>query len=179
MRKILASLFVVVACSPSNDQRVATLSDLNIGAEETEVITEEDYPLILTECLNTKGYDLKTPFDIQDLKFMLQQMTGNEEGKEKGGEERNEIMADVEKCIQENELWPDRASVNPKEQGKRMDENLEMAQCLREKGLNVSDPTQEEPKLNLSEETENRETIKKLIDECTPEGETFGRSKGK
>lgn len=178
VRKILfLSLLFVVACSPSRDKGVATLSDVNSQVQETEVITEEDYPLILTECLNTKGYDLKTPFDIQDLKSMLQQMTGNEEGKEKGTGERNKIMVDVEKCIQENELWPDKDSANPEEQAKRFDESLEMAQCLRDKGLNVPDPTQENPKLNLSEVDENRETIKEYIEECDPERKTFRQGK--
>ena len=169
MRKILFLLVFLVACSPNKDQGVATLSDVNTGTQETEVITEEDYPLVLTECLNTKGYDLQTPFDIEDLKSMLQQMNRNEEGKEKGREEGKEIMEDVENCIQENELWPDRESVNPEEQARKFDESLELAQCLRDKGLDVSDPTQDNPKLNLSEVGENRETIKEYLEECSPE----------
>ncbi len=169
MRKILFLLVFLVACSPNKDEGVATLSDVNTGDQETEVITEEDYPLVLTECLNTKGYDLQTPFDIEDLKSMLQQMNRNEEGKEKGREEGKEIMEDVENCIQENELWPDRESVNPEEQARKFDESLELAQCLRDKGLDVSDPTQDNPKLNLSEVGENRETIKEYLEECSPE----------
>ena len=179
MRKILFLLVFLVACSPNKDEGVATLSDVNTGDQETEVITEEDYPLVLTECLNTKGYDLQTPFDIEDLKSMLQQMNRNEEGKEKGREEGKETMEDVESCIQENELWPDRASINPEEQARRFDESLELAQCLRDKGLDVPDPTQDEPKINLSEVEENRETIKEYIEECDPEAEASGRGKGK
>ena len=169
MRKILLLLVFLVACSANKDQGVATLSDVNTGTQETEVITEQDYPLVLTECLNTKGYDLQTPFDIEDLKSMLQQMNRSEEGKEKGREEGKEIMEDVENCIQENELWPDRESVNPEEQARKFDESLELAQCLRDKGLDVSDPTQDNPKLNLSEVGENRETIKEYLEECSPE----------
>ena len=169
MRKILFLLLFLIACSANKDQGVATLSDINTGVQETEVITEEDYPLVLTECLNTKGYDLQTPFDIEDLKSMLQQMNRNEDGKEKGREEGKEIMEDVENCIQENELWPDRESVNPEEQARKFDESLELAQCLRDKGLDVSDPTQDNPKLNLSEVGENRETIKEYLEECSPE----------
>ena len=170
MRKVLIFLVFLVACSANKNQGVATLSDINTEAEEGESITEEDYPIILTECLNTKGYDLQTPFDIEDLKSMLQQMNRNEEGKEKGREEGKEIMDDVESCIQENELWPDRASVNPEEQARKFDESLELAQCLRDKGLDLPDPTQDNPKLNLSEVGENRETIKENLEECEPEG---------
>ena len=169
MRKILFLLVFLIACSANKDQGVATLSDINTGVQETEVITEEDYPLVLTECLNTKGYDLQTPFDIEDLKSMLQQMNRNEEGKEKGREEGKEIMEDVESCIQENELWPDRESINPEEQARKFDASLELAQCLRDKGLDVSDPTQDNPKLNLSEVGENREKIKEYLEECDPE----------
>ena len=169
MRKILFLLVFFIACSANKDNGVATLSNVKTEAEETQVITEEDYPLILTECLNNKGYELKTPFDIQDLKSMLQQMNRNEEGKEKGREEGKEIMEDVENCIQENELWPDRESVNPEEQARKFDESLELAQCLRDKGLDVSDPTQDNPKLNLSEVGDNRETIKEYLEECSPE----------
>jgi len=169
MRKILFLLVFLVACSTNKDQGVATLSAVKTGVQKIEVITEEDYPLVLTECLNTKGYDLQTPFDIEDLKSMLQQMNRSEEGKEKGREEGKEIMQDVENCIQENELWPDRESVNPEEQARKFDESLELAQCLRDKGLDVSDPTQDNPKLNLSEVGENRETIKEYLEECSPE----------
>jgi len=35
--------------------------------------------------------------------------------------------------------------------------------------LDVSDPTQDNPKLNLSEVGENRETIKEYLEECDPE----------
>ena len=38
---------------------------------------------------------------------MLAQMTGNEKGKD----EKNEIMEDVETCIAENGLWPDRENL--------------------------------------------------------------------
>ena len=139
MRKIIFIFILFVSCSSNKEIGVATLSDANKESERIETISEEDYPLILTECLNTKGYDIQTPFDIEDLKSMLAQMTGNEKGKD----EKNEIMEDVETCIAENGLWPDRASINPEEQAKRFDESLELAQCLREKGLDVPDPTNE------------------------------------
>ena len=160
MRKIIFIFILFVSCSSNKEIGVTTLSDANKESERIETISEEDYPLILTECLNTKGYDIQTPFDIEDLKSMLAQMTGNEKGKD----EKNEIMEDVETCIAENGLWPDRASINPEEQAKRFDESLELAQCLREKGLDIADPTQEDPKLNLSEVDKNRETIKEYLE---------------
>jgi len=35
--------------------------------------------------------------------------------------------------------------------------------------LNISDPTQDDPKLNLSEAGEDREIIKEYLEECEPE----------
>ena len=52
---------------------------------------------------------------------------------------------------------------------KKFDESLELAQCLRDKGLNIPDPTQDDPKLNLSEAGEDREIIKEYLEECEPE----------
>ncbi len=173
MRKIIFIFILFVSCSSNKEIGVTTLSDANKESEKIETISEEDYSLILTECLNTKGYDIQTPFDIEDLKSMLAQMTGNEKGKD----EKNEIMEDVETCIAENGLWPDRASINPEEQAKRFDESLELAQCLREKGLDVPDPTQEDPKLNLSEVDKNRETIKEYLEECDLESKAFKEGK--
>ena len=49
------------------------------------------------------------------------------------------------------------------------DESLLLAQCLRDKGLNIPDPTQDDPKLNLSEAGEDREIIKEYLEECEPE----------
>ena len=46
MRKILFLLVFLIACSANKDQGVATLSDVNTGAQETEVITEQDLSLI-------------------------------------------------------------------------------------------------------------------------------------
>ena len=52
-----------------------------------------------------------------------------------------------------------------------------MAQCLRGKGLDVPDPTQEDPKLNLSEVDKNRETIKEYLEECDLESKAFKEGK--
>ena len=46
------------------------------------------------------------------------------------------------------------------------DENLELAKCLREKGLNVPDPSQQEPKVDLSGLKESKDDIMPLLQEC-------------
>ena len=49
---------------------------------------------------------------------------------------------------------------------KLYDENLELARCLREKGLNVPDPSQQEPKLDLSGLQKSKDEITPLLQEC-------------
>ena len=46
------------------------------------------------------------------------------------------------------------------------DENLELAKCLREKGLNVPDPSQQEPKVDLSGLKESKDDIMPFLQEC-------------
>ena len=169
---ILTTSFLYIACSSNNGIGVATISENSAANNEKEVLTEEDYPIVLTNCLNEKGYDLQTPFDIEDLKSTIDQMTSRNKGKE----ERSSIMKDVEECIQDNELWPDRQSENPEEMARRFDSNLKLAQCLREKGIDIADPTQDNAKLNLSEVGGKREDIKEYIQECQEENDTFEKA---
>ena len=111
-------------------------------------------------------------FDIEDLKSTIDQMTSRNKGKE----ERSSIMKDVEECIQDNELWPDRQSENPEEMARRFDSNLKLAQCLREKGIDIADPPQDNAKLNLSEVGGKREDIKEYIQECQEENDTYEKA---
>ena len=50
------------------------------------------------------------------------------------------------------------------------DNNLELAMCLREIGLKVPDPCQQEPKLDLSELEESKDEITSLLEECGYDG---------
>ena len=172
MKKVYLIIFILLFnfCSASSDDGVASLSN---DTTTTSVIAEEDYPIVLTQCLNEEmAYNIATPFDIEDLKSTIDQMTSRNKGKE----ERSSIMKDVEECIQDNELWPDRQSENPEEMARRFDSNLKLAQCLREKGLDIADPTQDNAKLNLSEVGGKREDIKEYIQECQEENDTFEKA---
>ena len=144
-------------CSASSDEGVASLSD---DTTTTSVITEEDYPLVLTQCLNEeKGYNIATPFDIQDLKTTISQLSSTKD-------EESQLGEDINYCINKYNLWSDSSSSNPDDLAKLYDENLQLAKCLREKGINVSDPTQQEPKIDLSELDKSKEEISPLLKEC-------------
>ena len=159
MKKVNLLIFILFLnlCSTTSNEGVASLSE---STTTSLVIAEEDYPVVLTQCLNEeKGYNIVTPFDIEDLKTTISQLSNNKDEELKLGE-------DVNYCISKYNLWSDSSSANPEELAKLYDENLELAKCLREKGLNVPDPSQQEPKVDLSGLKESKDDIMPLLQEC-------------
>ena len=159
MKKVNLLIFILFLslCTTTSNDGVASLSS---DTTTTSVIAEEDYPIVLTQCLNEeKGYNIATPFDIEDLKSTINQLSNSKE-------EQLQLREDVDYCISKYNLWSDSSSLNPEELAKIYDENLELAKCLREKGLNVPDPSQQEPKVNLSELKESKDDIMPLLQEC-------------
>ena len=159
MKKVNLLIFILFLnlCSTTSNDGVASLSS---DTTTTSVIAEEDYPIVLTQCLNEeKGYNIATPFDIEDLKSTINQLSNSKE-------EQLQLREDVDYCISKHNLWSDSSSLNPEELAKVYDENLELAKCLREKGLNVPDPSQQEPKVDLSGLKESKDDIMPLLQEC-------------
>jgi hypothetical protein len=152
----LASV-VFITCANNSEQEVIFLSE---EQKEKETIAVENHPIVLTECLNEeKNYNIVTPFDIQDLKTTLDQMSNTKE-------ERTQLLEDVDFCVNKYSLFSESNTINPEELSKLFDENLELAKCLREKGLNVPDPSQQEPKVDLSGLKESKDDIMPLLQEC-------------
>jgi hypothetical protein len=159
LKKIYLIIFTLLLnlCSASSNDGVASLSN---DTTTTSVIVEEDYPIVLTQCLNEEmGYNIATPFDIQDLKTTLDQISNTKE-------ERTQILEDVDFCVNKYSLFSESNTINPEELSKLFDENLELARCLREKGVDVADPTQEQPKLDLSALKDSKDEIVPLLQEC-------------
>ena len=159
MKKIYLIIFTLLfnLCAASSDEGVASLSN---DTTTTLVIAEEDYPIVLTQCLNEEmGYNIATPFDIQDLKTTISQLSNSKD-------EELKLREDVDYCISKYNLWSDSSSLNSEELAKIYDENLELAKCLREKGLNVPDPSQQEPKVDLSGLKESKDDIMPFLQEC-------------
>ena len=159
MKKVNLLIFILFLnlCSTTSNDGVASLSS---DTTTTSVIAEEDYPIVLTQCLNEEmGYNIATPFDIEDLKSTISQLSNSKD-------EEKQLREDVDYCISKYNLWSDSSSLNPEELAKIYDENLELAKCLREKGLNVPDPSQQEPKVDLSGLKESKDDIMPLLQEC-------------
>jgi len=159
LKKVNLLIFILFLslCSTTSNDGVASLSS---DTTTTSVIAEEDYPIVLTQCLNGEmGYNIATPFDIEDLKTTISQLSNSKD-------EEKQLREDVDYCISKYNLWSDSSSLNPEELAKIYDENLELAKCLREKGLNVPDPSQQEPKIDLSGLKESKDDIMPLLQEC-------------
>ena len=159
MKKINILIFITFLgfCLSPSEEGIVSISD---NTTPTLIISEEDYPKVLTDCLNNeKGYDITTPFDINDLKTTISQLS-------KSKEEQLRLDEDIDYCISKYNLWVERDSENPEELAKIYDENLELAKCLREKGLNVPDPSQQEPKVDLRGLKESKDDIMPLLQEC-------------
>ena len=153
---LLFILFLSLCSAPSNEG----VTSLSGDTTTTSIIEEEDYPVVLTQCLNEEmGYNIATPFDIEDLKTTISQLSNSKE-------EEKQLRENVDYCISKYNLWSDSSSLNPEELAKIYDENLELAKCLREKGLNVPDPSQQEPKVDLSGLKESRDDIMPSLQEC-------------
>ena len=159
MKKINILIFITFLgfCLSPSEEGIVSISD---NTTPTLIVSEEDYPKVLTDCLNNeKGYDITTPFDINDLKTTISQLS-------KSKEEQLRLDEDIDYCISKYNLWVELDSENPEELAKIYDENLELAKCLREKGLNVPDPSQQEPKVDLSGLKESKDDIMPLLQEC-------------
>ena len=157
IKKILIFSLFFSFCSPSANEGIVSLSN---ETTTTLIVAEEDYPIILTQCLNEeKGYNILTPFDVQDLKTTLDQMSNTKD-------ERTQLLEDVDFCVNKYNLFSESNTTNPDELAKLYDENLELAKCLRERGLNVPEPNQQEPKLDLTNLKKSKEDITLLLQEC-------------
>ena len=157
LAKYLVLIILISYCASDQNDGVVSLSE---EQKEKETIAVEDHPIVLTECLNEeKNYNIATPFDIQDLKTTLDQMSNTKE-------ERTQLLEDVDFCVNKYNLFSESNTTNPEELSKLFDENLELARCLREKGVDVADPTQEQPKLDLSALKDSKEEIVPLLQEC-------------
>ena len=158
MKKISILFFILFFNICSNSESgVISISE---NTTTTQIINDEDYPLVLANCLNEeKGYQIVTPFDLEDLKTTINQLSQSKEDELELGEA-------IYFCIDKYNLWSDRGTLNPEELAKLYDENISLARCLREKGLDVPDPTQDQPKIDLSNLVQSKDEIIALLDEC-------------
>ena len=149
---IFLFVFILIsACSASDDsQGVVSTKDLSSDTtvttivEETaqEVVSIEDAQLLLARCLRENGYDITDPKNNESLQSVLRPvfLAADQKGRE-------ELFETIQTCAEENDipLGGTADFENPEEVADTLDTELEFAQCLREKGIEVEDPNAETP----------------------------------
>ncbi len=149
---ILMLIFVLIStCSSSEDsQGVVSTKDLSSDTTVTtiveevaeEVVSVEDAQLLLSRCLRKNGYDIKDPKNDESLQSVLRPvfLAADQKGREK-------LFETIQTCANENNipLGGTADFENPEEVADTLDTELEFAQCLREKGIEVEDPNAERP----------------------------------
>ena len=148
-------IFLVVvfisACSSSDDsQGVISTNDLSTQTTVTtivedvveETLSSEDAELLLARCLRDNGYDVQDPKNDEGLRSVLTPIfiAADERG-------RTELFQTIQTCAEDNNIpLGDNADFeNPEDVADRLDTELEFAQCLRGKGIEVEDPSADRP----------------------------------
>ena len=148
----LLIIFVLISACSSSDgsQGVVSANDLSSDTTVTtiteevaeEVVSIEDAQLLLARCLREGGYDIKDPKNGESLRSVIGPilLAADQKGRE-------ELQETIQICAEENDipLGNNADFENPEDVAERLDTELEFAQCLREKGIEVEDPSTERP----------------------------------
>ncbi len=141
----LVLFLLISSCSFfSNDEEQGVLSLEGMDSTTTTIVTPEerswaDSELLLAQCIRDNNYELEDPKKPGDLRRILTPIFV-----EMNQEEREEFYSLIEKCAEEYDIPLDaRDQATPEQQAEILDAELEIAQCIREKGLDVPDPTSE------------------------------------
>ena len=148
----LLLLFVLFsACSSSDDsQGVISANDLSSDTTITtiseevaeEVVSVEDGQLLLARCLRENGYNISDPKNDESLQSVLQPVFLAADQKR-----REELQETIQTCAEDNNipLGGSAEFENPEAIADSLDTQLEFAQCLRENGIEIEDPSAESP----------------------------------
>ena len=146
----LVAVLISTCSSSENQQGVISTKDLSAQTTTTtimeesaeETISSEDAQLLLARCLRDNGYDVQDPKNNEGLRSVLTPIfiAADEKG-------RRELFETIQICSQENNipLGDNSDYENPEDVADRLDTELELAQCLRGKGIEVEDPSAERP----------------------------------
>ena len=149
---LLILLFIfLLACSSSDESEgVVSTNDLSSDTTVTtiteevveEVVSVEDAQLLLARCLRENGYDIKDPKNDESLQSVIGPiwLAADQKGRE-------ELQETIQACAEENNipLGGSAEFENPEAIADALDTQLEFAQCLRENGIEVEDPSAESP----------------------------------
>ena len=150
LNTFLLLLFVLFSACSSSDESQGVVSTNNLSGDTTvttiaeevveDVVSVEDAQLLLARCLRENGYDITDPKNDESLRSVLQPvfLAADQKG-------RDELFETIETCAEDNNipLGGTADFENPEEVAEQLDSALEIAQCFREKGIEVEDPNAE------------------------------------
>ena len=152
---VLISIIISACSAPDSSQGVVSTQDLSTDTTVTTILEDvveenvveenlspEDAQLLLARCLRDNGYDVKDPKNDEGLRSVLTPIfiAADEKG-------RTELFETIQACAEDNNipLGDNSDFENPEDVADRLDTELEFAQCLREKGIEVEDPSADRP----------------------------------
>ena len=152
LNTFLLLLFVLFSACSSSDESQGVVSTNDLSSDTTvttiteevveEVVSVEDAQLLLARCLRGNGYDIKDPKNDESLQSVLQPvfLAADQKGRE-------ELFDTIQTCAEENNipLGGSAEFENPEAVADSLDTQLEFAQCLRENGIEIEDPSSESP----------------------------------
>ena len=152
LNTFLLLLFVLFSACSSSDESQGVVSTNDLSSDTTvttiteevveEVVSVEDAQLLLARCLRGNGYDIKDPKNDESLQSVLQPvfLAADQKGRE-------ELFETIQTCAEENNipLGGSAEFENPEDVADSLDTQLEFAQCLRENGIEIEDPSSESP----------------------------------
>ena len=152
LNTFLLLLFVLFSACSSSDESQGVVSTNDLSSDTTvttiteevveEVVSVEDAQLLLARCLRGNGYDIKDPKNDESLQSVLQPvfLAADQKGRE-------ELFETIQTCAEENNipLGGSAEFENPEAVADSLDTQLEFAQCLRENGMEIEDPSSESP----------------------------------
>ena len=147
---VLLSLLFSACSSSDESEGVVSVNDLSNDTTVTtieeevaeEVVSIEDAQLLLARCLRENGYDITDPKNGESLQSVVGPLwlASNQKG-------RQELVESIQTCAEENDipLGSTAEFENPEVVADLLDTQLEFAQCLRENGIEIEDPSAESP----------------------------------
>ena len=139
-RSVISIFLFLTMCSSGSTEETKVLSLEDTASTTTTLAEEElvwsDVELILARCMRDNGYDVADPTSPGELRKLVTPLFAN-----KTPEQQREVYGVIEQCADENDIPLDaRDTVDPEQQAAILDAELEIAQCLRVKNLDVGDP---------------------------------------
>ena len=148
---LIILLIFLLACSSSDESEgVVSTNDLSSDTTVTTIVEEvieelvsvEDAQLLLARCLRESGYDITDPKNDESLQSVIGPiwLAADQKG-------RQELQESIQTCAEENNipLGGSAEFENPEAVADLLDTQLEFAQCLRENGIEIEDPSAESP----------------------------------